>query len=405
MAMGVCGVVLTAIGSLLDAIAENCHTDSTKIGSVFIARGGGAILGAILSAKLYAPPRVGNNVLKTTLMMLIALVMSLPFISSVTLLHVVFTGLGFATAVTDTGCQIMTRRTHGVQAGPWLGANTVVFGIAGAIVPVIDIITSNMVTMCAVISTVALITLALLQLLEHPEDPDMLIHLPPKSNKKIGGSLGKYDWVRKYYMTEAIIGCTTFWLIGGKVLCSSYIEDYVKQMHTIPTHEKAFALMTVWVAIAAGRFGGLYDQILLNGMGPSGLHPCYRHVTCWLAVGLAGSILWQTFPRSKIAFWLGLSLYGFGNGPCVGYLYDLNNRLTPASEIGMSIVMFGLNFGASLIPYIATLLWEHTALGPRVLPGTVMVTMALPLPLLLLSRPINDIASIPLPRPRAASAV
>jgi hypothetical protein len=49
-------------------------------------------------------------------------------------LHVLFAGLGFGTAVTDTGCQIMTRKAHGKRAGPWLGGNTVTFGVAGALV-------------------------------------------------------------------------------------------------------------------------------------------------------------------------------------------------------------------------------------------------------------------------------
>ena len=46
-------------------------------------------------------------------------------------------------AVTDTGCQIMTRKAHGKKAGPWLGANTVTFGIAGAIVPLMEIWTNE----------------------------------------------------------------------------------------------------------------------------------------------------------------------------------------------------------------------------------------------------------------------
>ena len=219
--------------------------------------------------------------------------------------------------------------------------------------------------------------------------------LPARGGKKPSGSLGIGDWVRQYYMTEALVGCTVFWLIGGKVLCSSYIEDYVVQTRIVPASDKSFALMAVWVSIAVGRFGGLYDQILLNGLGASGVHICYRHLSLWLATGLFGSVLWRTTPRSPLAFWVGLCMYGLGNGPCVGYLYDLNNRLTPATETGMSIVMFGLNFGASVIPYAATLLWEDAHLGPLVMSSTVLLTMALPLPLLMLTRPINDLASIP----------
>lgn len=37
--MGVCGIILVAIGSNLDLLADNCSTNATKIGTVFIARG------------------------------------------------------------------------------------------------------------------------------------------------------------------------------------------------------------------------------------------------------------------------------------------------------------------------------------------------------------------------------
>lgn len=39
--------------------------------------------------------------------------------------------------------------------------------------------------------------------------------------------------------------------------------------------------------------------------------------------------------------WCGVVMYGIGNGPCVGYCYDLGNRITVASEQGMAIVMLG----------------------------------------------------------------
>ena len=53
LAMGVCGIVLVALGSSLESLAENINTTSTEIGTIFIARGVGAVMGAMVSAKLY----------------------------------------------------------------------------------------------------------------------------------------------------------------------------------------------------------------------------------------------------------------------------------------------------------------------------------------------------------------
>lgn len=96
--------------------------------------------------------------------------------------------------------------------------------------------------------------------------------------------------------------------------------------------------------------------------------------------------------QSSMAFWVSLVLYGFGNGPCVGYAYDLNNRLTVMTELGMSIVMFGLNFGASIVPYVATIIWDDTAYSYRVLPLVLFISMVVPGPLLASTRVINQVS-------------
>merc|ERR1711998_777676 len=153
-------------------------------------------------------------------------------------------------------------------------------------------------------------------------------------------------------------------------------------------------LMVIWVMIACGRFGGLYDQIQLNQLGGAAMNPIYSHLTGWIGCGLLGGAIWAIYPKNSVCFWLAICLYGFGNGPCVGYCYDLNNRLTVASETGMSIVMFGLNFGASLVPYAATLLWDDTSMSYEVMPVLLTISMLCVLPFLYMTRPINDIQAI-----------
>jgi predicted MFS family arabinose efflux permease len=105
MAMGVCGIVLVAIGSNLKQLASNCNTSATKLGTVFIARGVGAIFGAICSAKLYRWFR-GNRVMILVLFILSALVLLLPMVSDIYTMHVVFCLLGICTAITDSKMQI-----------------------------------------------------------------------------------------------------------------------------------------------------------------------------------------------------------------------------------------------------------------------------------------------------------
>ena len=74
------------------------------------------------------------------------------------MLHVYFCLLGLGTSITDTGCQIQTRRIHGKAAGPWLGANTEAFGVAGALVPLIEVITGNFYVEFAILATLVIAT-------------------------------------------------------------------------------------------------------------------------------------------------------------------------------------------------------------------------------------------------------
>ena len=184
-AMSVCGIVLVALGSTLGSLAANCNTTSTAVGPVFIARGVGAILGAVSSARVYSPPRKGNMVMVVVLMVLAGVLLYMPFVDSILLLHVTWFGLGLCTATLDTGCQIMTRKVHGIFAGPWLGLNTVCFAIAGALVPLVEIITNDLFVQYAVLATVSALGAATLFASPHPEAPEIAANLPPRV--KIGG--------------------------------------------------------------------------------------------------------------------------------------------------------------------------------------------------------------------------
>ena len=85
-------------------------------------------------------------------------------------------------------------------------------------------------------------------------------------------------------------------------------------------------------------------------------------------------------------FWVGVALYGLGNGPCIGYCYELLNRLTVASDEGMSIMNVGLNLGASLVPYITSKIWASTALSYHAIIWIPFLLMVLPLPFMALAR-------------------
>lgn len=158
-----------------NATIEKTHSH-TQVGTVFIARGVGAVLGAVVSAKLYLWVR-GNTVMSVVLLFLTGVLVYMPFITTITLLHISFFVLGLCTAITDTGCQIMTRKLHGTKAGPWLGANTVSFGISGALVPLIGYLTGSLFAQYIILSVVSLLVAAFLIVLPAPEKYEGLLEV------------------------------------------------------------------------------------------------------------------------------------------------------------------------------------------------------------------------------------
>jgi len=391
--MGVCGTVLVALGSTLEELAENVGYDATAVGTVFIARGAGAVLGAILSAKFYRWIQ-GNYVMTLSLSSISFLLCTLPFNKSYNWLHIYFFFLGLGTSITDTGCQIMTRKLHGKKAGPWLGANTVAFGISGAFVPLVEIITRSLTMQYYIISAVVLAVTCVIFFGKSPESRSQTSTPPPPSTQraettiaevssKDGGnsSEGGGFPARKapHYYVEMIVSVMVFWLIGGKVTLTAYLDTYVDDTGIIEESHEPTLVLVLWIAITLGRLAGVQDQrFLTNKTLPN-------HLSVLLIGGFLSMLLIIWFPNNPQALWIGIAFYGLFNGPCVGYCYDYLNRLTIPSEKSMSIVMFGLNFGASLVPYITTLFWTMGG-GEISLMVVTFLSMFVPLPLLHITR-------------------
>lgn len=392
-AMGVCGVVLTALGSCLTDLADNVGSTSTDLGSVFISRGVGSISGALMAAKIYMTFE-GNNVICVVLIILASILFYMPFITEVWMLHVQFCCLGICTALIDTGCQILTRTVHKQEAGPWLGANTVSFGVSGALVPLIDYFWSSDYVVFSVLAVFGWTNALFFYTLGPAIDPEVkkreqeLIKQRKSAHSDIEGEKGCWEkfTVKGFchlYRVELFTSCMVFFLIGGKVSTTAYIETYVEDTDIISDDYESLSLVVLWVCIALGRFVGVIDQ--MNNMTVDKL---YRHTYIYYIGGSIGCLTVLLFLNSSVAFWVGVVFYGYFNGPCVGYCYDLLNRLTVHSEKGMSVVMFGLNVGASVVPYIVSGLWNPW--GAWVMWAVNFISMLIPVFLLFGTKLVAD---------------
>ena len=262
----------------------------------------------------------------------------------------------------------MTRKLHGNKAGPWFGANTISFGVAGSLVPVIALISKDISVQCRILALMV-------------AGVALIIAINPQVDENASVDHNNESLIcAPHYYVEITVAAIVFSLVGGQVTVTAYASTYATaQMHWSKDTGSQL-LMMIWASVTVGRLGGIWDQQTL--LSDDALR---SHLAMAFTMGSLAAALILLQPYNALAVWIGFACYGLFNGPCLSYCYDLNNRITVPSEQSMAIVMFGLNFGASLVPYLTALVWDHGG-GPPMLILSTLLSMLLPLPLLQLAQ-------------------
>ncbi|CAM9201867.1 unnamed protein product [Ectocarpus sp. 8 AP-2014] len=394
LAFGVCGMVLGALVLTLDDLASNSGKTAIDVRPVLIARGVGAVLGTAASSKLYlwVP---SNKMMSVFLFLVMVVLVYMPFITSVYPLYVAFLLLGLFTAITDTGCQIMTRKLHGAEAGPWMGANALAFGLSGVIVPLIGYLTGSLFVVYVTLSVVSCVTAVFLTILPTPGRnkglheaerqaiPAQRVGDGGGSREESQASAGKLTTFFLKYKIEFHISGMLFWLFSGEVGAAGYLKRYVDETEVIGESHAELLVVVLWMAIIIGRLAGIQDQRHLT------LSRLYRHSTILFLGGTTAATAILVFQNSTFVLWTGIAAYGLCDGPTVGYCYDLNNRMATPSEMGTSVAMLGQNFGASIAPYVISWVWDYTD-WPQILILVILLSHLLPYPFMLNAKRIDE---------------
>lgn len=139
-----------------------------------------------------------------------------------------------------------------------------------------------------------------------------------------------------------------------KATATAYLESYIDDTGVIESSQEGLLLVDLWIGIAFGLVIGLLD------LRTASLPRLYRHASiAFVCGGVAASTI-LIFQTSPVALWMGVAGFGLFNGPTVVYCYDLQRRITNPSEAGISLVMFGVNFGPCVVPYVFSLVDDAT---------------------------------------------
>jgi Major Facilitator Superfamily len=388
MAMGCLGTVLVAIGSTFEDLADQVHETTTDLSTVFIIRGIGSIFGTASCSKMfYLFP--GNYVLSMSMAIIMIALVVIPFSTSTIQLHICFFLLGLGCSVTDTGCQLMTRKLYEKDAGPWLGINATVFGLSAAFVPILELVSRQLLTRYVIFSSLVAISFCYMyQIASRSGNDDSYTSLNARGYSTIPSVIREIpeQMSAPHHRTEILVACMLFSFVGGGVTCTAYLESYVDQTGAIDRTQKEHLFLVLWLSITIGRFLGVYVQRFLGNDG------VIFFLSVFSSGGFFGMLLVFLYPSSSTALWLGTITYGLFHGPTVGFCQDLNNRLTIIDANSMVIVMFGLVCGASVVPFLTGLIWDRSHM-PITFIIIVGFSMLVPLPLAHLAQHVSYLKS------------
>ncbi|CAN0548437.1 unnamed protein product [Ectocarpus sp. 12 AP-2014] len=282
----------------------------------------------------------------------------------------------------------MTRKLHGAEAGPWMGANALAFSLSGVIVPLIGYLTGSPYVVYVTLSLVSCVTAVFLTILPTPgrnkglhEGERQAISAQRAgdgggSREESQASACKLTTFFLKYKIEFHISGMLFWLVSGEVDAAGYLKRYFDETEVIGESHAELLVAVLWMAIIIGRLAGIQDQRDLT------LSRLYRHSTILFLGGTTAATAILVFQNSAFVLWTGIAAYGLCDGPTVGYCYDLNNRMATPSEMGTSVAMLGQNFGASIAPYVISWVWDYTD-WPQILIVVILLSHLLPYPFML----------------------
>jgi len=296
---------------------------------------------------------------------------------------------------------LLLKRTWCFAQGPWLGANTLAFGVAGSLVPLVLLLSGNRMVVTylvfagyALFVASGLLALVVPPYMGVPEEKDT--NAPVAAHKPGKGATGA-----RSYGVERTVAVAVFLVIGGQVAVTSYTVTYISEVWGGGEGEGMVALSLLWVAITVGRVAGLARQVTLSRrcdeldaaaaivgvkgsasahMAPEAVNAVFFDLKCFLGTASLGGIVMVSAGHTRWVWLMGLLTYGAGNGPALGMLYDFAHRTTLHSESGTAVIMVGLNLGASLVPWAAAKIWSM-ADAPVALSTVALVSVVLPLPI------------------------
>lgn len=336
------GMVAAILGPTLTRLAENTHTNLSKISVLFTARSFGYTIGAFFLGRLYdhfpGHPLIASGVFILALMT--ALTPLAPFLW--VLVGLIFlTGIG--EAIIEVGNNTLLIWVHRKHVGPYMNALHFFFGVGAFLSPIIVarvlIVTDNITWAYWIVAL--LMVPAIIGLL--------MLKSPPVQGLSEDGIVEQI----KYLLVSLI--CLLFLLyVGAEIGFGGWIHTYTLRMNLADEAAAAYLTSAFWGALTLGRFIAIPIAARLT---PQTL----------LLIDFIGSLI-SVFiilsANSLPAVWIGTLGFGLSMASVFPTLLAFAERRMRITGKMTSWFGVGAASGAMTLPLLIGLLFER--FGPKV---------------------------------------
>ncbi len=363
------GLMLSALGPTLPALARNTHTTLSDFSLIFVARGVGSIIGSILGGRLL--DRIpANRVVVASVLGSLLLTAAVPLVDSLWALVGIIFIIGLGTGMLTVSGNALLIWLHGDAVPPFMNMLHFSYGVGTSITPLI--IAQTLPLQDGLVWSYGLLALLALPAALFP----LFLRSPRPLQPEVNAAprLFRPDLV-------ALLTLIFFGYAAASYAVGGWIFTYATRMQLFDETSAAYLTSVYWGALTVGR---LVSIPLAARLKPN------RILLIDILGALAFSALMALLPGSPLALVVGTAGLGFFLATIFPTTMSLAGRVLAINGKVTSIFSSGSSLGTLFVPWLVGQYFE--SVGPQVLTTLLMVDLGVALGVYaLLTRKIKQV--------------
>jgi FHS family Na+ dependent glucose MFS transporter 1 len=337
----VLGLISSAIGPTLPALADATGSTLGQASIVFTLISVGYMAGSLLGGRLYDSSRPGHPLMGTALLGLAGFLVAFPLTSNLWLLGVDSLLIGLGMSILDVGGNTLIVWVFGHDVGPYMNALHLSFGVGAFLSPLlvdrVEVLTGGFGW-----------TYWLLAVMAVPIAAWMLrVPSPIRPAEEEAGQVKKAPTALAW-LAFPLAGLM-FLHVGAEVTFGGWIFSYAVAVQVGTATTARLLNSMYWGGFMLGR---VIAVPLATRLAPRTM----IQADLLLAAASVGVIL--IFPGRPLALWIGVFAFGLSIASLFASTLNFAERRMPFTGSVMGTFMIGGNVGSMVLPWLVGQLFE-----------------------------------------------